>query len=527
MKRERSRKYRIIQALRILSQTIFFSLFFYLLLNTRFPGEDYIGQVEIFFHFDPLLAVATLLAARTVFLTFVFSALTILFTLVLGRVVCGWVCPLGSIHQFFSFLFKKTKLLSPQKKSPGPLSWKYYLLIFLLVSSIFTLNLVGILDPLSLLYRSFTVSLLPVLSYLSSVFLDLLYQIKVYSLGDSLVQFIQNLALNATFVQGFFIGLVFAGLVLLNLARERFWCRYLCPLGAFLGLVSRWNVFKLRIDPQKCIECDLCNIHCQTEAHPFPDEEWKSSECDYCYTCSAICPTSAIQFPAKSASEPLPEVNLSRRKLIFTSILGTLAVPFFRFSPASNRASPKLIRPPGALPEEKFLQKCVRCGECMKVCPTNALQPALWEAGPEGLWTPVLVPKIGYCEYYCSLCSQVCPTGAIDELTVGEKTKVTIGTAWVNKNRCLPYVMGTPCIVCEEHCPTSPKAIKLVKTEIKRPDGTITTPASPVVDTEICIGCGICETKCPVVDEPAIYVTSVGESRSEKNRVLLDILEPY
>ena len=282
----------------------------------------------------------------------------------------------------------------------------------------------------------------------------------------------------------------------------------------------------MRIDPQRCIECSLCTIHCQTEATPFPSEEWKSSECDYCFTCSTICPTDAIRFPLKPAPEDIKQLSLARRKLIFTALLGIIAVPFFRFSPSSRRASSKLIRPPGALSEEKFLQKCVRCGECMKVCPTNALQPALSEAGPEGLWTPMLVPKIGYCEYYCSLCSQVCPTGAIKELTVEEKIKVVIGTAWVDKNRCIPYSMGTPCIVCEEHCPTSPKAIKLVNTEVKLPDGTIKTPAGPVMITDLCIGCGICENKCPVLDKPAIYVTSVGESRSGKNQVLLDIFLP-
>jgi len=227
----------------------------------------------------------------------------------------------------------------------------------------------------------------------------------------------------------------------------------------------------------------------------------------------------------KSTPEEIVRVDLSRRKLIFTTLLGIAAIPFFRLSPSTRRASPKLIRPPGALPEKKFLQKCVKCGECMKACPTNGLQPALAEAGPEGIWTPILVPKIGYCEYYCSLCSQVCPTGAIQELTVEEKTKIKIGLAWVNKNTCIPYNLGTPCIVCEEHCPTSPKAIKLVKTEVKLPDGTIKTPVAPVINTDLCIGCGICETKCPVVDEPAIYVTSVGESRSETNQLLLDIIK--
>jgi len=525
LKKEQSKKYRFIQILRILSQTIFFLLFIYLFLGTHFTGEDYIGRVEIFFHFDPLLALATFIASRTVLASFALAAITIVITFVLGRVVCGWVCPLGSVHQFISFIFKKTKLLKPKNAQDNHLVWKYYLLIFILVGTLFSLDLIGIFDPLSLLYRSFTVAIFPALSYGFEAFVGFLYQINISSLGDTLAQFFENLALNSTFRQGFFIGTIFIGILLLNLTRERFWCRYLCPLGAFLGLLSRWNVVKLKIDSQKCIKCDLCNIHCQTQASPFPEEKWKSSECVYCYTCSSICPTSAIGFPLESTPEKIEKVNLSRRKLIFTSLLAAFAVPFFRISPASKRSSPKLIRPPGALPEEKFLQKCVKCGECMKACPTNALQPALAEAGPEGIWTPILVPKIGYCEYYCSLCTQVCPTGAIKELTIEEKTQVKIGLAWVDKDRCIPYNLGTPCIVCEEHCPTSPKAIKLVRIEVMLPDGTIKTPVAPVINTDLCIGCGICENKCPVMDKPAIYVTSIGESRSEQNQLFLPLLK--
>jgi MauM/NapG family ferredoxin protein len=526
LKKERSKKYRLIQILRILSQSVFFILFFYLLLKTHFPGKDYIGQVEIFFHFDPLLAVATFIASRVLFATFIFAALTLVLTIILGRVACGWACPLGSIHQFFSFIFKKSRLLKPKDVEGKLLAWKYYLLVFILVGALFSLDLVGIFDPLSLLYRSSVASILPALSQAFSSFIGLFYLVHLSSFGDSLVQFFENLAVNSTFSQGFFLGVIFIVIVLLNLSRERFWCRYLCPLGAFLGIASRRNLLKLKIDEQKCIECGLCNIHCQTQAKPFPEQDWKSSECVYCFTCSAICPTSAVGFPFKLGSEKLPQVDLSRRKLILTSLLGIAAVPFFRLSPSAKRVNPRLIRPPGALPEETFLQKCIKCGECMKVCPTNALQPALSEAGPQGIWTPMLVPKIGYCEYDCSLCSQVCPTGAIKELAIKEKMQVKIGMAWVNKNRCLPWALGIPCIVCEEHCPTSPKAIKLVKTEVKLPDGTVKTQAAPFIDTELCIGCGICENKCPVVDDPAIYVTSVGESRSERNKLLLELIKP-
>jgi formate hydrogenlyase subunit 6/NADH:ubiquinone oxidoreductase subunit I len=150
----------------------------------------------------------------------------------------------------------------------------------------------------------------------------------------------------------------------------------------------------------------------------------------------------------------------------------------------------------------------------MKVCPTNALQPASIQTGAEGFWTPVLVPKIGYCEFYCSLCTQVCPTSAIRELKIREKTKVKIGSAWINKNRCIPYVLGRPCRVCEEKCPTSPKAITMTEAEMPLPDGSMEYLQLPVVDFDVCIGCGICETKCPVTDDPAIYCTNLGESRA-------------
>jgi len=523
LKKERSKKHRTLQLVRIAIQIFFIGLFIYLLFGTHFSGKDYIGDVEVFFHFDPLLAIATFIASRTAFAAFALAAITVVVTFFLGRVVCGWVCPLGAVHQFFSWLFKKAKLLRPKKVVTGGLAWKYLILIFILISAIFTLDLVGFFDPLSFLYRTSVTSVLPAFGQGFSMLIGLTYNLHLTGLGDRLTQFFETLTINSTFSQGFFIGLIFLGLALLNMFRERFWCRYICPLGAFLGLVSRWNFFKLKMDEEKCIKCNLCTLHCETQANPWPDNAWKSSECVYCETCAAICPTAAITFPVKGAPEKVPAVDLSRRKILLASFLAFFSVPLFRISQAGKRAHEKLIRPPGALPEPQFLKKCVKCGECMKACPTNGLQPTTTEAGPEGLWTPMLVPKIGYCEYYCSLCSQVCPTGAIRELTVPEKLTVRIGTAWINKNRCIPYFLGRPCIVCEEHCPTSPKAIKFVMAETKLADGSVATQKAPVIDLSLCIGCGICENKCPVMDDPAVYVTSVGEQRSEKNQLLLPI----
>ena len=525
MKKERSKKYRLLQILRIITQAVFFGLFLYLLFGTHFSGQDYIRKVETFFHFDPLLGLVTFIASRAFFKPFLLALVTVAVTIFFGRYACGWFCPLGAVHQVFSFIFKKTKLSKPKIEKSRGLAWKYVILLFILIGSIFTLDLVGLLDPLSFLYRSFATAVMPALAVVAGAKTAFLYKIGLSSLGDGISQFIGGLTVNSTFTQGLFIGLIFLGVVLLNMVRERFWCRYVCPAGAMLGVLARWNVVKLKVDIDRCIKCNLCTLHCETQAAPYPNEDWRPAECVYCYTCASICPTGAIGFPVNAAPTKSKPVDMSRRKLILTTALGLVTIPFFRISSAAKRASEKLIRPPGALPEPQFLAKCVKCGECMKACPTNGLQPALYEAGPEGIWTPILVPKIGYCEYYCSLCTQVCPTGAIKELKIEEKTQVKIGSAWVKKHRCIPYALGRPCIVCEEHCPTSPKAIKLIEMAVVLPDGTTVTQKAPVIDLDLCIGCGICETRCPVVDEPAIYCTSVGETRSEKNRLLLDVLK--
>jgi formate hydrogenlyase subunit 6/NADH:ubiquinone oxidoreductase subunit I len=216
-------------------------------------------------------------------------------------------------------------------------------------------------------------------------------------------------------------------------------------------------------------------------------------------------------------------LDLSRRSLITTSIAGIGGGFLFKVGGRGQGKSfnPDLVRPPGAVGEDEFLARCVRCGECMKVCPTNAIQPTLFEAGLEGLWSPVLKMKLGYCEYECTLCTQVCPTDAIRELTVEEKKKIKIGLAFFDKNRCLPYASARSCIVCEEHCPTPKKAIWFEEVEVMNAKGERVKVKQPHIDLELCIGCGICEKKCPMADRGAVFVTSVGETRNPKNQILL------
>jgi MauM/NapG family ferredoxin protein len=216
-------------------------------------------------------------------------------------------------------------------------------------------------------------------------------------------------------------------------------------------------------------------------------------------------------------------MDLGRRRVITSALAGLVAVPLMRSTALSKKgySDATLIRPPGSLEERDFLERCVKCGECMRVCITNGLQPTFLEAGLEGIWSPMLVSRIGYCEYRCTLCGQVCPTGAIKRLPLEEKVKVKIGLAMIDKGRCLPYAQSQACIVCEEVCPTAKKAIWFEQTMVKDREGRKLLLKQPHVDLDLCIGCGICETKCPVKGQPAIYVISVGESRSRENQVLL------
>jgi MauM/NapG family ferredoxin protein len=236
-------------------------------------------------------------------------------------------------------------------------------------------------------------------------------------------------------------------------------------------------------------------------------------ECIECMDCQAVCPEEVIHFSGREGRKPAA-VDLTRRGVLASAALGAVTVPFFRVEAHGKAPDPLLIRPPGALPEGEFLARCTRCGECMRVCIANGLQPTWFEAGIEGMWSPILVSRIGYCEYNCTLCGQVCPTGAIRRLPLPEKRKTKLGLAYVDRSRCLPWAGQSDCIVCEEHCPTWSKAIVFREERTQTARGEWRMFKKPYIDEDLCVGCGICETKCPLTDRAAVLVTSRGETRS-------------
>jgi Pyruvate/2-oxoacid:ferredoxin oxidoreductase delta subunit len=145
----------------------------------------------------------------------------------------------------------------------------------------------------------------------------------------------------------------------------------------------------------------------------------------------------------------------------------------------------------------------------MKICLKSALYPASYQAGLEGIYTPLVIPRLGYCEYNCTLCGQVCPTGAIPALPVAVKRREVIGKAVFDKNHCLPFARSIDCIVCEEHCPIPDKAIRSRTITVTAPDGSSRSIKEPYIVEEICNGCGICENVCPLETKAGIEVFAV------------------
>jgi polyferredoxin len=485
--------------LRILYQLFFFSLFCFLFLATT---ESWIKgyPVRFFLDIDPLIALSTLLSTHKLTGSLLLALLIALPTFFLGRFFCSWVCPFGAIHNFCSEvlarLWQRRRLLTDYTFRPL-FRLKYYLLIVFLLLSLAGVLQVGLLDPIAFLTRSATIAIYP-------MFRDILGWV----------------ALKTGHFQGsLLLGTLFFGVIFLNLVIPRFWCRTLCPLGALLGLMSKWAPFRIVRHESRCTGCNRCARVCQGAANPHKDP--LVTECLLCLNCESICPERAVAYQLSPGREPAKtEVSWSRRRLLES--FATAPLLFLLSGPANaKRLGSQVLRPPGALPENAFLARCVKCGQCMKICPTNALQPALLETGLEGMFTPLVVPKIGYCEYNCTRCGEVCPTGAIRRLTSAQKTgnngqdqPIRIGTAYFDPALCIPHRGAGSCIVCEEMCPVSPKAIWWEKVSHPDRQGNIREFKVPHVDEVRCVGCGICEYVCPLSGNPAIKVFRLGESRA-------------
>ena len=400
---------------------------------------------------DPLTAISTMLTTGTLYGPLLWAAATVALTAFVGRFFCGFACPMGALNQFVGWLGKRGRKLAAKialNRYRSAQSIKYTLLVFLLACACVGTLQTGLFDPLPLIHRSVNLAVAPILDARSNV---LSPQPRHYEAA-------------------WLMGGIFLALLGLNLVIPRFFCRFLCPLGALFGFMNRFAPWRIGKDRESCGDCHICEAHCEGACRP--SEAIIGNECVLCMNCFDQCPHGRIRFgskPSDAGESPVPD--LTRRGLLAAGAVGLLSGPMMRLGGLTGtNGNPLLIRPPGSLDEERFLARCIRCGQCMRVCPTNVIQPAGLEAGVEGFWTPVLNNRIGVsgCQLNCVACGHVCPTAAIRSLSLEEKVgagqfaeagPIRMGTAFVDRSRCIPWAIGRPCIVCQEVCPVSPKAI--------------------------------------------------------------------
>ncbi|MCD7973379.1 MAG: 4Fe-4S binding protein [Candidatus Azobacteroides sp.] len=442
-------------------------------------------------------------------------------TFIFGRIYCSVICPLGifqDVIRRFSNLFRKKKQRYAFRYARAKNILRYVLLGLTAVAIISGFGLfTALIDPYSAYGRIITHIFKPVFIAGNNLIAEVTAKTGDYLTLKTDLEMISFMA---------FIIAVISLVVVSYMAwtRGRSYCNTICPVGTFLGIISKYSLFKVSIDSSKCHGCALCERKCKSHCINSKEYIIDNSRCVACYNCLGSCKKDAINYyfsvPFSSKKNTLSETSesvpdkteiqtpdSSRREFLstaFTAVLSTFGV--FAAGKASSvigedKDQTKIIRntpvsPPGSASHTHLKNHCTSCHLCINKCPQKVLKPAGKEYGINGMMQPKLFFDKGYCDYNCNICSQVCPNKTIKPISLVQKQNTKIGTAAYLKSNCVVVTKGLNCLVCYEACPVG--AIGSVKTT---GDALI-----PYVDESRCIGCGACENICPATPFKAIYV---------------------
>ncbi len=427
----------------------------------------------------------------------------LILTLLFGRVYCSTFCPLGTLQDVFSFLSKRAGIIKRYKFKKALNYLRYPFLViavfFLFFGSIFMLNLI---EPYSIFGRIFSDLVRPVVVVFNNFLASQLEKIQVY--------FLFRLDMNLFTWQTVFIPIVTLILIIwLSVYFGRLYCNTICPVGTSLGLLSRFSLLRIQMDHVSCTKCGKCAFVCKSNCIDIKHLKVDFSRCVACFNCISACEYNSIKYKPsiiRKTQEHTP-MDISKRNFIGKSaVLGLALAGISRKNLAQdpdallpgeipiNKQHP--VSPPGSISLQHFTSRCTACHLCVTACPTKVIQPSFLEYGLKGMMQPHMDYSTEYCNYECTICSQVCPTGAIMPLTVEDKILTQIGIVNLNLDKCVVVTDHTACGSCSEHCPT--QAVRMVPYQ-----NGLTIPE---LHTPHCIGCGACEYACPVEPFTAIYV---------------------
>lgn len=439
----------------------------------------------------------------------------LLLTILFGRIYCSVICPLGVYQDIVSHLSGKRKgKKSRFRYSPAKTWLRYSLLVVYIVALIAGISvIVSLFDPYAAYGRMASNLLAPVYRLGNNLLALLAERMDSYAFYSTEVWIKGWLTFGIAVITLLAIGF-------LAFKNGRTYCNTLCPVGTFLGFASRFSIFKVSFDADKCTQCKVCEKNCKASCIEVKTMQVDHSRCVTCFNCVEKCKFGAMQYVPRFSSAnktnkketvhsaQLEEKGASRRKTLSLMALFTFAhtvkaqqlkvdggLATIEDKKVPQRKTP--IVPPGSQSLKHFKQHCTACQLCVSACPNNILRPS---NKLETLMQPEMSFERGYCRPECTECAKVCPTNAIGGITTAEKSAISIGSAvWIKEN-CIVNVDEVQCKRCERSCPTG--AIVLVA---RNPEEANSLKI-PTVDKELCIGCGACENLCPARPFSAIYV---------------------
>ena len=429
----------------------------------------------------------------------------ILLTLLMGRIYCSVICPLGVMQDIFGWFGKKAKKNRYSYSKPMNIL-RYVMLGVLVVALVAGFgSIAALIAPYSAYGRIASNLLAPVYQWGNNLLAAWAESVDSYAFYSVDVWLKGGITLVVAIV-------TLVALFVLAFKNGRTYCNTICPVGTVLGFLSRFSYLKPVIDTSKCNGCGLCARNCKASCIDSKNHAIDYSRCVVCLDCIDKCRQGAIKYvPRSKATATAPtgaSADKGRRAFITaTAVMAGAGVAKAQklkmdggFATIEDKQIPKRetpLTPPGSLSAKNLAQHCTACQLCISVCPNQVLRPS---ADLSTFMQPETSYERGYCRPECTKCSEVCPTGAIKPITKEEKTAIQIGHAvWIAEN-CIVNADGQKCGNCARHCPTG--AIQMVPKDANDPKSL----QIPVVNTERCIGCGACENLCPSRPFRAIYV---------------------